>query len=102
MQRFLSTGIAGLMLVQRMEEFFPRYRPELILNSHFDHPAFLNDRITGLVRNDLENLVRRSIRNLIVQIEGGRGENPRSEAEFLTPAELRRRMREVLPSRFPY
>lgn len=92
----------GLMLVQRMEEFFPRYRPELILNSHFDHPAFLNDRITGLVRNDLENLVRRSIRNLIVQIEGGRGENPRSEAEFLTPAELRRRMRELLPSRFPY
>lgn len=94
----------GLLLLRRIEALFPEYRPEFILNSHFDHPEFLNPRITGIVRTDLELLVRRSVESLIGRIRGecASGDPLLFPAAFLSAADFRKLARNNLLRDFPY
>ncbi len=99
---FLNGWRTAVLLLQVIEQEFPGYRPEIILNFHFDHPTFSNPRIAGFVRSDFERLVQDSVRMLIRTINGEKGANLCPKAEFVRASEYRKANAESGPHYFLY
>ncbi len=99
---FLNGWRTGVLLLQIIEKEFPEYKPEIILNFHFDHPAFSNPLIAGFIRSDSEEIVKDSVEMLIRMINGERGENISLKAEFVCAEEYRKNIAENETHYFMY
>ena len=83
-----------LLLLQILEREFPAYEPKIVMNVNFEHPAFLNPRITGFVRHDFREVVRAGVQNLIDSIEGRAAHSTTVESRFIPGSLYREQRRE--------
>lgn len=98
----LSGWRSTVLFLQVIGREFPEYQPEIVANCHFDHPAFADRRISGLIRNEFEQLICESVRVLIRMIQGEMGMDLRPEAEFVCAGELCKQTPENGPRYFLY
>lgn len=64
-----------VQLLRLIRTEFPDYKPEIVTNYHFYHPAFSDERVVGAIRSDLPDLVRKTVRLLLDKLEGKRAES---------------------------
>ncbi len=91
---FLNGWRMTLLLLQILEREFPAYEPKIVMNVNFEHPAFLNPRITGFVRHDFREVVRAGVQNLIDSIEGRAAHSTTVESRFIPGSLYREQRRE--------
>ncbi len=83
----LSNGWQTTVLLLRLiHSEFPDYRPEIVTSYSFHHPAFSDRRIVGVVKQNLPELVAKTVTVLLKRVQGEKAESFQLPSEFI-PAE---------------
>ncbi len=72
-----------VQLLRLIHSEFPDYRPEIVTNYYFHHPAFSDARMVGIVKQDLPLLVAKSVALLLKRLKGEPAESFGLPSEFL-------------------
>ena len=72
-----------VQLLRLIHSEFPDYRPEIVTNYYFHHPAFSDVRIVGIVKQDLPQQVAKAVELLLKHLKGEPAERFELPSEFL-------------------